>query len=116
MRTFRSDNNSGLIPEAITALQGLDSGHAEGYGDDPWTQRATEAFRELFSSEIEVFFVATGTAANTLAIASLTEPWQRVVCHRHAHWNDDESTAPERITLCRTTVFSSHPSKMIPAD
>ena len=116
MRTFRSDNNSGLIPEAITALQGLDSGHAEGYGDDPWTQRATEAFRELFSSEIEVFFVATGTAANTLAIASLTEPWQRVVCHRHAHWNDDESTAPERITLCRTTVFSSHPSKLIPAD
>ena len=60
--------------------------------------------------------MATGTAANTLAIASLTEPWQRVVCHRHAHWNDDESTAPERITLCRTTVFSSHPSKLIPAD
>ena len=73
-------------------------------------------FRELFASEVEVFFVATGTAANTLAIASLTEPWQRVVCHRHAHWNDDESTAPERITLCRTTVFSSHPSKLIPAD
>ena len=115
MRIVRSDNNSGLVPEAITALQSLE-GHAEGYGDDPWTQRATDAFRELFASEVEVFFVATGTAANTLAIASLTEPWQRVVCHRHAHWNDDESTAPERITLCRTTVFSSHPSKLIPAD
>ncbi len=74
MRTFRSDNNSGLVPEAITALQTLDRGHAEGYGDDPWTQRAVDAFRELFAAEVEVFFVATGTAANTLAIASLTEP------------------------------------------
>ena len=70
MRTFRSDNNSGLVPEAITALQSLDTGHAEGYGDDPWTQRATEAFRELFASEVEVFFVATKKTSTSEAKSS----------------------------------------------
>ncbi len=107
MRSFRSDNNAGLCPEAVTALiEANDDAHEVGYGDDASTERAVAAFREVFGPEVAVFFVATGTAANTLAIASLTEPWEQVLCHRHSHWNDDESTAPERITHCRTTAIS----------
>ena len=56
------------------------------------------AFRRDLRPETSVWFVANGTAANLLAIASLTEPWQRVICHGHSHYNDDESTAPERLT------------------
>ena len=56
-----------------------------------------------------MWFVATGTAAHVLSIASLTEPWQQVVCHRHSHFNDDESTAPERVTHCRTVAVESDP-------
>ena len=48
-----------------------------------------------------MFFVATGTAANVLAIASLTEVWEQVVCHQFSHYHEDESTGPERIAHCR---------------
>lgn len=107
MRTFRSDNNAGITPEALRAISDANAGHVIGYGDDEITARAVAAFRDLFGPTCAVFFVATGTGANTLAVASLTEPWQRVLCHVHSHWNDDESTAPERITHCRTTPL--HP-------
>lgn len=120
---LRSDNNAGLIPEARAGLLAAAEGQAIGYGDDPLTDQAISALRDLFGPETEVFFVATGTAANTLAIASLTEPWQRVLCHRESHWYEDESTAPERITLCRSTPISpsargraTDPSRLAPAD
>ena len=116
-RSLRSDNNAGLCPEALAALTEL-CGHAVGYGDDPDTPRAIAALTALFGPDIEVFFVATGTAANTLSIAALTEPWQRVLCSAHSHYADDESTAPERITLCRTAALTpAHdPGKLTPRD
>ncbi len=116
-RTFRSDNNAGVCPEATRALiDANNTGHAIGYGDDQLTKEAVRAFQHIFTPDIHVFLVATGTIANTLAVASLTEPWQRILCHRHSHWNDDESTAPERFTGCRTTAIDSPNSKLTPAD
>ncbi|MHC5023044.1 MAG: threonine aldolase family protein [Planctomycetota bacterium] len=113
MRTFRSDNNAGLCPEALQAMiDANDGGHEVGYGDDAYTQRAVEAFRGLFGEDAAVFLVATGTAANTLAIASLTEPWEQVICHGHSHYNDDESTAPERLTHCRVNAVRTASSKI----
>ncbi|HEY3447642.1 MAG TPA: beta-eliminating lyase-related protein [Myxococcales bacterium] len=106
MPTFRSDNNAGLLPEALEAFtRAARADHASAYGDDPDTAGAVEALRSLFGPRTEAFFVATGTAANTLAVASLTRPWQRVLCHDHAHWVRDESTAPERITGCRAQAI-----------
>ncbi len=117
MPTFRSDNNAGLVPEALDALVRVGrADHVIGYGDDPDTEEAVSAFRALFGADTAVFFVATGTAANTLAIASLTRPYQRVLCHEHAHWCRDESTAPERITGCRTHAIASSGPKLIPDD
>lgn len=120
MRTFRSDNNAGLTPEALRALQEAnDRSHEIGYGDDHYTQRAVEAFEKIFGHDIAVFFVATGTAANTLAIASLTQPWEQILCHAHSHINDDESTTPERFTHCRVTAIhaeSGDGTKITPED
>lgn len=117
MRSFRSDNNAGLCPEALDAiLRANDGSHRIGYGDDELTADAVDAFREIFGSETAVFFVATGTAANTLAIASLTRPWQQVICHAHSHMSDDESTAPERMTHCRTVQVHAEESKLTPED
>ncbi|HEY8377640.1 MAG TPA: aminotransferase class I/II-fold pyridoxal phosphate-dependent enzyme [Nannocystis sp.] len=121
MTNFRSDNNAGLCPEALAALVDAAPGDALAYGDDALTARAAARVAALFSDapdDVAVFFVATGTAANTLAIAALTEPWQRVLCHRHSHYNDDESTAPERITLCRTTPVDPgvDPTRLHPDD
>ena len=115
---LRSDNNAGLLPEAVEGLIAAASGDAVGYGDDAFTARATAAIQALFGGETAAFFVATGTAANTLAVASLTEPWQRVLCHAESHWYDDESTAPERITLCRSTPVTPRrdPTRLGPED
>jgi len=117
MRSFRSDNNAGLAPEALEALvRANDGAHHGGYGDDPYTQRAVSAMRKIFGSDAEVAFTATGTAANVLAVAALSEPWQMVICHRSSHWNEDESTAPERVTHCRTVAVGRDPSRIVPED
>lgn len=115
---LRSDNNAGLLPEAVAGLLAAAGGDAVGYGDDVFTAQATAAIQGLFGAETAVFFVATGTAANTLAVASLTEPWQRVLCHAESHWYDDESTAPERITMCRSTPVTPgrDPTRLCPED
>ena len=114
-RGFRSDNNSGLCPEALQALATAnDDAHHIGYGDDAYSARAVRAFRDLLGDDIEVFFVATGTAANTLAIAALGEPWERVLCHPTSHYACHESTAPEQITRCRTHTIGD-PTRRPPA-
>ena len=93
-----------------------DGAHAGGYGADPYTECAVSALRSIFGENVHAAFTATGTAANVLAVASLSEPWQMVICHRASHWNEDESTAPERLTHCRTVAVSSDPSRILPED
>ncbi len=119
MPTFRSDNNAGVCPEALEAITSAATGSAVGYGDDELTARARAAFCALFGDRTEAFFVATGTAANTLAIAAMSRPWQRLLCYEQSHLNDDESTAPERFTGCRLTTVEparERTSKLTPDD
>jgi threonine aldolase len=115
VRSFRSDNNAGLCPEAMGALVAANDGsHVLGYGDDGWTSAAEAAFQTLFGADARAFLVGTGTAANTLAVAALTEPWQQVICHPLSHWAEHESTAPERITGCRTRMREGRDAKLWP--
>jgi threonine aldolase len=92
---FASDNYSGLCPEAIAALLAANQGHAIAYGDDPWTQKAADRFREIFETDCEVFFVFNGTAGNSLALAALCQSYHSVICHELAHIETDECGAPE---------------------
>ena len=93
--TFASDNTSGICPEAWEAMNRANSGYLASYGDDIWTQRATDLLREVFETDCEVFFVFNGTAANALALASCCQSYHSVICHEHAHIQDDECGAPE---------------------
>lgn len=113
---FLSDNSAGLCPEALQALVDNAGGRAAAYGDDDATEQAVTALRGLFGDSAEVFFVATGTAANTLSLASLTQRWQRVLCEDWAHLNNDESTAPELVTGCRITPIAAGGRKLTPDD
>lgn len=81
-------------------------GSAPSYGDDEWTQRASDAFRALFETDCEVFFVFNGTAANSLALASLCQSYHSVICSSVAHIGTDECGAPE---------FFSNGSKLLVA-
>ena len=77
---FASDNYSGICPEAWAAMQAANQGQAPAYGEDAWTERAADAFRAQFETECEVFFVFNGTAANSLALASLCQSYHSVIC------------------------------------
>lgn len=94
-RHFASDNNSGLCPEVWEALREADAGHARGYGDDPWTERACALIREWFETDCAVFLVFNGTAANALSLATLCRPYHAVISEAHAHLQVDECGAPE---------------------
>lgn len=93
---FTSDNASGVPPEVMTALARANDGFQRSYGADDIMARVTAQLREVFEApEAAVHLVATGTAANALAIASHCPPWGAVFCHRHAHIAEDECGAPE---------------------
>jgi len=93
---FASDNTSGICPEAWAALTAANQGQLPSYGDDDWTIRACNLIREVFEKpDAEIFFVFNGTAANSLALASLCQSYHSVICHEFAHVETDECGAPE---------------------
>ena len=92
---FASDNRAGICPEAWEALVLANQGCVSSYGEDAWTARACEALRAFFEVDCEVFFVFNGTAANSLAVASLCQSYHSIICHEHAHVETDECGAPE---------------------
>jgi threonine aldolase len=95
---FFSDNAAAACPEvlaAITAANSLDT----AYDGDAWSKRLNGAFSDLFGTEVEALWVATGTAANSLALAALCPPYGSIICHRDAHIQTDECGAPEFYTL-----------------
>lgn len=92
---FRSDNETPVAPAIWAALQVANQGTAHSYAEDRWSARLNEAFSALFETETLVLPVATGTVANSIALASATPPWGTVFCHRNAHIYSDESGAPE---------------------
>ncbi|MGE8499018.1 MAG: low specificity L-threonine aldolase [Pseudomonas sp.] len=92
---FASDNYSGICPEAWAAMAEANQGHQRAYGDDQWTARAADHFRQLFETDCEVFFAFNGTAANSLALAALCQSYHSVICSETAHVETDECGAPE---------------------
>jgi threonine aldolase len=115
-RHFASDNFAGICPEAQAALIEANAGHAPSYGADAWTAEATRLLRELFETDCEVFFVFNGTAANSLSLASLCEPFECVLCHEHSHIATDECGAPGFFAHGTTlTLLPGDQGKLTPA-
>jgi threonine aldolase len=91
---FASDNTAPAAPEAMAALAAANQGFAPGYGADAVTARAADLVREFLDADVEVRFVASGTAANALCLAALCRPFEAVLAHVHAHVCTDETGAP----------------------
>jgi len=89
-KDFRSDNTLGCSPEILDAMKRAAHGTATSYGDDEITARVRVRCREIFERDVDVFPVITGSAANALSVASMTEPWGAVFCHVDAHIQRDE--------------------------
>lgn len=115
MISFASDNNSGVHPQILKALEKANSGHAPAYGDDEITARAEALFRSVFGEDTRVFFVFLGTAANVLAINASLKPYEAVVCAGSAHIHTDECAALEATGRKLYTV-PGRLGKVSPAD
>lgn len=93
---FASDNYAGMCPEASHWLaQANASGHEPAYGDDRWTGHSADMLRKLFDIDCDVYFVFNGTAANSLALASMCQSYHSVICSPVAHIETDECGGPE---------------------
>ncbi len=92
---FASDNYSGICPEVLESLLKANQGSSPAYGNDIYTQQASDKIREIFECDCEVFFVFNGTAANALSLASMSQSYHSVICHELAHIETDECGAPE---------------------
>ncbi len=95
---FCSDNVTGVSPEIMAAVNAANEGAAMPYGQDECSQRLETQFSELFETDVAVFPVATGSAANALALSVMTPPFGAIYCHAESHINADECGAPEFYT------------------
>lgn len=114
MRSFASDNNSGVHPLVMEALAKANKGHALGYGDDKWTQKAEMKIKELFTPGCEPFFVFNGTGSNVIALQLLTRSYHSILCTETAHIYVDECGAPVKMTGCQIRPISAVDGKLTP--
>lgn len=92
---FSSDTAAPAHPAILEAMLAASKGPSPSYGSDPWTAAARSALRDVFETDVDVWFVSSGTAANALALATLCPPHGAIFCHEEAHIERDERGAPE---------------------
>ena len=95
---FASDNVAGACPEVLHAIIKANDGDSTPYGNDQISTELQDKFSELFEKEVIVFPTASGTAANALALSTMTPSFGNIYCHKLSHINTDECGAPEFYT------------------
>lgn len=112
---FSSDNAGPVHPQVMNRLMDANQGYALPYGADELMDEVRSAIRKLFEApQAEVFLVATGTAANALALATYCAPWQTVFCSEASHIEHDECGAPEFYTGAAKLKLVAEDDKMSP--
>ena len=115
-RNFASDNVAAVHPAILAALAAANVGSAASYGADAQSARLTTVAAALFEREVAILPVATGTAANALALSLYTPPFGAVYCHAHAHVEVDECGAAEFYTGgAKLLTLASRDGKIVPA-
>ncbi len=111
-RSFASDNNSGVIPEAIAVLLEVNKNHVGAYGNDSVTLKTKDLFKEVFGSSCDPYFVFNGTAANNLCLTPFVKPFEAVICSEHAHIHQNECGAPERLLGIKLQPLKTQDGKL----
>ena len=112
IRGFGSDNFSGVLPEVFKALEESAYGHAHSYGEDAYTKRAIEDFKQIFGKDIDVYFVYNGTGANILSLSAFTHSYNAIICAVSAHINVDECGAIEKQTGSKLLTVPTFDGKL----
>lgn len=111
---FGSDNHAGAHPHVLAALADANTGDANSYGDDPWTNQLQDRFAQTFGTHARGYPVFNGSAANVLSLASLLHPYEAVICADTAHIVVDECGAPERFTSSQLLPVPTPDGKLTP--
>ncbi len=113
-KSFASDNWAAACPEVMEALIKANTEYAPAYGDDIFTQKAVLEFRKLFGEQAEIFFVYNGTAANILALTSVSHSFNAVITSEHSHVNVDECGGFENFSGAKLLDIPTKDGKLSP--
>ncbi|MDR2010047.1 MAG: low specificity L-threonine aldolase [Bacteroidales bacterium] len=114
MKSFASDNNSGVHPEVMNAVLEANSGHAVSYGEDKYTKRADDILKSIFGEDITPYYVFNGTGANIIALQAALQPFHSIITAETGHINVDECGAPVKFTNCMIKEISTKDGKLTP--
>ncbi len=110
---FASDNAGPAHPKVMEALVAANQGYAMGYGADPIMDEVRAKVREIFEApEAAVYLIINGTAANSVLLGTMSQPWQTIFCSECAHIHEDECNAPEFYTQAKLTLVPTADGKM----
>ncbi len=110
---FASDNAGPAHPKVMEALVAANQGYAMGYGADPIMDEVRARVREIFEApEAAVYLIINGTAANSVLLGTMSQPWQTIFCSECAHIHEDECNAPEFYTQAKLTLVPTADGKM----
>ncbi|EGJ48916.1 threonine aldolase family protein [Desulfocurvibacter africanus] len=116
MRSFASDNHSGVHPKVMEAIARANQGHALAYGEDSVTAEADALLHRHFGQHIDTYFVFLGTASNVLGLRAVARSHHAVLCADTAHINVDECGAPEAMAGFKLRTVPSRDGKIEPRD
>ncbi len=112
IKSFASDNYSGIHPDILQAIIDANTGHAKAYGADQWTQKAETLFKDHFGPESQAYSVFNGTGANVIGLSAVTRSFNAIICAETAHINVDEGGAPEKFTQCKLFTLPTVDGKL----
>lgn len=115
MKSFASDNYSGIHPDILKAITEANQAHVSSYGNDPYTAKAEQLFKQLFGNNTEVLFVFNGTGANITALQCAVQSFHSILCAKTAHINVDECGALMKATGCQLHPVDTPDGKLTPA-
>jgi threonine aldolase len=93
-RNFSSDHVVPAHDAIMAAVVSANSGAVTSYGGDELTARLQSIASDLFETQVAIFPVSTGTAANALALSQFVPPFGSIYCYESAHIVTDECGAP----------------------
>ncbi|MDR2083784.1 MAG: aminotransferase class V-fold PLP-dependent enzyme [Bacteroidales bacterium] len=114
MRSFGSDNHSGVHRDILKSLNDTNDNHQIAYGDDIWTKKAEQKFKEIFGDNVETFFVFNGTGANVISLKTTTNTFNSIIAADTAHICVDECGAPEYFTGASVKAVKTSNGKLTP--